>query len=536
MRRLLLVLPALTALLLASPSAQQAPALVVIVVADQFRAEYLTSFAPHWRAGMRTLLEEGAVFRRAEYPYRHTDTCAGHFTIGTGTLPRTHGMIADSWWDAAARATVECTDDDQAQPVTYGLASKRGKSAKFLLVPTLAEELRGQRPGARVVSLSIKSRSAIGLAGRQGDAVTWFDESNGVGSFVTSAAFSAKPVPEVKAFIDGDPFEKEFDSVWTLRDAEDRYRAADAGVGERPRAPRIGLFPHVMKGATNNRNDAFNLWRESPFGDAYLTRMAIALVDAFSLGRRGGTDFLGVGFSSADTVGHPFGPDSRELEDTVARLDDALGTLIAHLDTRVGRDNYVLGFSADHGVAPFPVTMGAGTVASDDVRERIEAIMTKHFGKAATRWVVTGGSQPRLAEGGMAKLAAQPEVLADIERAVLTIPGVERLLRTDTLAETAADPLVRMAALSHMPGRSGDFVIVPKRHWLVTGRTGPAGTNHGSPYDYDRHVPLILFGAGVKAGQYEQAATPADLAPSLARLAGIAMSKAEGRVLTEAIR
>jgi predicted AlkP superfamily pyrophosphatase or phosphodiesterase len=535
MRRLLLAVPALVSLWFAVPGAQQPPRLIVIAVADQFRADYLTTFSSHWRAGLKTLADEGAVFARAEYPYRHTDTCAGHFTIGTGTLPRTHGMVADAWWDPATRLTIECTDDDKARSVTYGLASKRAKSARRLLVPTLADELRSQKPGARVVSLSIKSRSAIGLAGH-GGIVTWFEETPGVGSFMTSTAFSARPVPQMRAFLDKDPFEKEFDQVWTLRDPETQYRSADAGVGERPRAPRIGLFPHVMKGLTNNRNDAFNLWRESPFGDAYLGRMAIALVDAFALGQRDATDFLGVGFSSTDTVGHPFGPDSRELEDTVARLDDAIGALIRHLDAKVGRANYILAFSADHGVAPIPVTMGGGSVASDDVRERIEVIMTRHFGRAATRWVTVGGSQPRLADGAMAKLVSQPAVLAEIEREVETIPGVERLLRTDTLSENARDPLIRMAALSHMTGRSGDFVIVPKRNWLIGGRAGPTGTNHGSPYEYDRHVPLILLGGGIKAGRYDRPATPADIAPTLARVGQLQLPKAEGRVLEEALR
>jgi hypothetical protein len=189
-----------------------------------------------------------------------------------------------------------------------------------------------------VVSLSLKARSAIGLAGKGGDAVTWFEEAAGVGSFMTSTAFSAGPVAAVKAFIERDPFEKEFGPLWTLRDSADQYRFPDAGVGERPRAPRIGLFPHATKGLTDNRNDAFNLWRESPFSDAYLGRMAIALVDAFALGQREGTDFLGVGFSAMDTVGHPFGPESRELEDTAARLDDALAGLIRHLDARIGRE------------------------------------------------------------------------------------------------------------------------------------------------------------------------------------------------------
>jgi predicted AlkP superfamily pyrophosphatase or phosphodiesterase len=522
---------------LAVPAAQPPPLrLVVIVVADQFRADYLTAFASHWRAGFRTLLGEGAVFRRAEYPYRHTDTCAGHFTIGTGTLPRTHGMIADTWWDPESRTTIECTDDNKAMPLTYGLASKRGKSARRALVPTIADELRSQRPGARVVTLSLKARSAIGLAGHGGDAVTWFEEAAGVGSFMTSTAFGARAVPAVKAFIEADSFEKEFGQMWTLRDPADDYRFPDAGVGERPRAPRIGLFPHATKGLTDSRNDAFLLWRESPFSDAYLGRMAIAMIDAFGLGQRDRTDYLAVGFSSTDTVGHGFGPESREVEDTAARLDDTLGALIAHLDAKVGRANYVLALSADHGVAPIPLTRGAGRVAGEDVRERIEDVLNRRFGKAATRWVIAGGGQPKLADGVMAKLVAQPAVLAEVERAVETIPGVDRLLRTDALSDQSRDPMIRAAALSHMQGRSGDFVVITTPNWTMTSRNGADGTTHSSPHDYDRRVPLILLGGAIKAGRYDGPTTPADIAPTLARIAQIRMPKAEGRVLTEAIR
>jgi predicted AlkP superfamily pyrophosphatase or phosphodiesterase len=537
MLRVAIAIAALTALCLAAPAAQQQPPrLVVIVVADQFRADYLTTFASRWRAGLRTLVNEGAVFRRAEYPYRHTDTCAGHFTIGTGTMPRTHGMIADGWWDPESRRAIECTDDDKAQPITYGLASKLGKSGRRLLVPTLADELRSQQSGSRVVALSLKSRSAIGLAGHAGDAVTWFEETAGVGSFMTSTAFSLQAVPAVKTFIERDPFEKEFGQMWTLRDSPDQYRFADAGVGERPRNPRIGLFPHATKGLTDSRNDAFLLWRESPFSDAYLARMAIALIDAFALGQRQATDFLGVGFSATDTVGHAFGPESREIEDTVARLDDAIGALIGHLDAKVGRGSYVLGFSADHGVAPIPLASGGGRVAGDDVRERIDDVLTRHFGKAATRWTVTGGAQPKLADGAMAKLVAQPALLAEVTRAVESVPGVDRLLRTDALSEHSRDPMIRAAALSHMPGRSGDFVVITEPNWIMTTRNGADGTTHSSPHDYDRHVPVILLGGGIKAGPYDRPATPADIAPTLAKVAQIQMPEAEGRVLQEALR
>jgi predicted AlkP superfamily pyrophosphatase or phosphodiesterase len=536
LRRVAGTITLLTCLWLAAPAAQGPPRLLVVVVADQFRADYLTTFASHWRAGFRALLDEGAVFRRAEYPYRHTDTCAGHFTIGTGALPRTHGMIADAWWDPGSRASVECTDDDKVMPITYGLASKRGKSGHRALVPTLADELRSQRPGARVVTLSLKARSAIGLAGRGGDAVTWFDEAPGVGAFVTSTAFSPRPVPAVKAFIEADSFEKAFGQPWTLRDPADQYRFRDAGIGERPRAPRIGLFPHATKGLTDARNDAFLLWRESPFSDAYLGRMAIALIDAFALGRRQQTDFLGVGFSSTDTVGHAFGPESREIEDTVARLDDAVGALIAHLDRTAGRQNYVLAFSADHGVAPIPVASGGGRVAGEDVRERIEEVLNARFGKAPTRWVISGGGQPKLADGAMARLRAQPAVLAEVERAVASIPGIDRLLRTDALSDQSGDPMIRAAALSHLTGRSGDFVVITRPNWTMTSRNGADGTTHSSPHAYDRQVPVILLGGAIKPGRYDRPVTPADIGPTLANIAGIRMPKAEGRVLAEVLQ
>jgi predicted AlkP superfamily pyrophosphatase or phosphodiesterase len=521
----------------AHPSAQSPVRLVVVVVLDQFRADYLTTFASHWRDGFRTLLNEGAVFTRAAYPYQHTDTCAGHFTIGTGAFPRTHGMVSDLWWDPESRRNIECTDDDQSPLVTYGRPSKLGKSARRSMVPSLADELRSQKPGARVVSLSLKARSAIGLAGHGGDAITWFEESVGVGSFVTARAFSADPVPAVRAFLTRDSFEKDFGKVWTLRDPRETYRNADAGIGERPRRPWTGLFPHEIKGTTDSRDDAVALWRASPFSDAYLGRMALDLIDAFSLGTRTGTDFLGVGFSSTDSVGHPFGPASRELEDTVARQDDVLGTLIRKLDQKVGRERYVLAVSADHGVSDVPVTRGAGRIASEDIRERIEEILINRFGPppAKTRYIVAASDFIRFADGIFDRVRNDPALLTAIERAVTAIPGVDRVLRKDTLSDRSSDPIVRAAALTKFEGRSGDLIIVPKPNWPLGGRAVAEAGSHGAPYDYDQRVPVILFGAGVKAGRYERAATPADIAPTLARVAGIRMTKAEGRVLTEAL-
>ncbi len=517
---------------------QQPIRLVVIVVLDQFRAEYLTTFAAHWRDGFKTLLAEGAVFTNAAYPYLHTDTCAGHFTIGTGAFPRTHGMVSDLWWERGTRRNIECTDDDKAQPVTYGRASKLGKSPRHSMVPSLADELRAQKRGSRVVTLSLKSRSAIGLAGHGGDAVTWFEEGAGVGAWMTSRFYAPEPVPAVKAFLERDSFESDFNKVWTLRDPRETYRNPDAGVGERPRQPWTGLFPHEIRGTTGSRDDGVALWRASPFGDAYLGRMAAAMVDAYQLGSRDATDFLGVSFSASDAVGHPFGAASRELEDTVARQDDVIGALIRHLDSKVGRDRYVLGLSADHGVSDVPVVRGTGRIASEDVRERIEEILINRFGPppANRRYVVGGSDFIRLDDGVFERVIADPTLLPAIERAVTSIPGVDRVLRKDRLSDKSSDPIVRAAALSNFDGRSGELIIVPKPHWPLGGRAVGEAGSHGAPYDYDQRVPVILFGAGVKPGRYTRAATPADVAPSLARVAGTQMPKAEGRVLVEGLK
>src|SRR5688572_33164799 len=141
-----------------------APRLIVILVADQFRSDYLDLYKHRWRSGFRVLLDQGAVFARAEYRYLNTATCAGHATIATGALPRTHGMILNRWWHRGERRAFNCIDDEASPHVSYGAPAQFGSSAKRMAVPTLADELRAQRPGARVVALALKSRSAVPLA------------------------------------------------------------------------------------------------------------------------------------------------------------------------------------------------------------------------------------------------------------------------------------------------------------------------------------------------------------------------------------
>jgi hypothetical protein len=382
------------------------------------------------------------------------------------------------------------------------------------------------------VTVSIKARGAIGLAGHGGTAVTWFDD--GADTFVTSSVYARAPVPAVKQFMDASPYQRDLDAAWTLRDAEATYHARDAGLGERPPAGWTALFPHVLKGIKGADGQYATQWQRSGFANAYLTRMAVSMLEAYQLGKGNTVDVLGLSLTGTDRVGHAFGPDSREYEDVVARLDDELGDLIAALDRTVGRSGYVLVLTADHGTTSVPqVTPGAGRVVNEEVRERIEDTLRTRYGAAEggshVEWSVWGGYVVR--EATRARLAADPATVRAVQEAVQTIPGVQRLLYTPTLSRTAKDPLEQMAALSGATMRRGEFLLTVQRNWVYTLRNGADATHHNTGQDYNQRVPLILFGGPVRAGTFDVPVSPIDIAPTLASLVGVTMPTARGRVL-----
>jgi hypothetical protein len=334
------------------PAAGASPKLVVLLVADQMRWDYPDRHAAELTGGLKRMMREGAWFKEAAYPYLGTVTCPGHATIGTGAFPYRHGMILNEWIDRQTGLARGCTRDATVEIVTYAAVpgTAVGESAKDLLVPTLAEQIR-ERGRGRVVTMSIKPRSAIALAGRKADAVVWFDDR---GAWATSSAYTKKPVPFVEQFVSANPWTNDVDKVWDRTLAVEQYKNSDDGAGERPQTGWTRLFPHPL--APTGKPDAgFRArWKASPFADEYLARMAVGSIDALKLGRGVGVDFLGVSFSSLDSVGHAFGPASHEVQDMVIRLDRTIGRLLDHLDSTVGRGNYVVAFSSDHGVAPIP--------------------------------------------------------------------------------------------------------------------------------------------------------------------------------------
>ena len=513
-----------------APPAPSPPKLAVLIVVDQMRADYVDRFNGEWTGGLKRMVAQGAWFQQAAYPYLTTVTCAGHATISTGSFPNTHGVFQNSWWDREARQQMWCTEDPAAKNVGYGVPVTGGDSAYRLRVPTFTDQMRTSRK-AHVVSLALKDRSAIMLAGHGADAVTWLTET--LDGWETSSVYSERGVPAVKAFLDANPLTADFGKTWDRSLPAASYSGPDEGVGEAPPPGWTRSFPHPLKGTAAQPDATYAaLWERSPFADEYLGRFAAALVRSLQLGRHDGTDVLAVSFSSPDLVGHAFGPRSHEVQDMYARLDQTIGALFDQLDAIVGKDQWVAGLSADHGVTPIPEQLvaegkDAGRISGGAMVDAIEAVLKPALGDG--RHVLVLNTNDIYFEPGVYDRIRKSKPLGDaVVAAIAARPGVQRVFRSEEVrgAAAAADPLLRAAALSYFPGRSGDLMFAARPGWMISS----GGTTHGSASADDQRVPVLFYGRGVKPGTYQTAATPADLAPTLAALSGLTM-KAEGHPL-----
>ena len=519
-----------------APVSAEGPKLLVLLVVDQFRADYVETYGGQWSGGLRRLIDNGAWFTEAAYPYLNTVTCAGHATIATGAYPSTHGMISNSWWDRALSQSVRCTFDPDVEVVSYGIPQEPGESPNRLRVPTLSDELRLQLDSdARVVTFSLKERSAIMLGGHLADVVTWFGRNN---AWVTSSVYTKRPIPFLADFIQASPIEVLHGTRWSRTLAATNYLYEDDIEGERPPANWEGTFPHLLEGEQGLPDEQFyERWRTSPYSDEALGQMAVAALEQLQLGQRASTDYLAIGFSALDHVGHRFGPKSHEVQDVLIRLDTTLGRLLDELDRWVGQDRYVVGLSSDHGVSPIPEQMialgfDAGRLRSRLVREHLESVLEQLLGPGPHVAGMAANSV-YLVPTAQRQLAQNPQLRVGVLEGFKEIPGIQKAFFADTLAERrlSEDDLERAAALSYYPGRTGDLVYVLKPYWM-----SGAAASHGTANFYDRRVPVVLFGANIKAGRYASVASPADIAPTMAHLVGVTLAQVDGRVLAEALQ
>jgi hypothetical protein len=570
---LLLPLAALLAVAAAAlpPADQPAPEpprpkLAVLVVFDQMRGD----FPGRWRAlfgldGFRRLEDGGAWFLNCHYPYATTTTGPGHASILTGCSGARHGIVNNEWWDARDAAQLYCATEPRYERVPPAsadpflrdegtlltglpLARKKkpeGGSPGRMLSPTVADSLKQATAGrGRVIGLSLKDRAAILPAGHHPDGSYWFDTASG--SFVTSTYYRDRLPAWVAGFNQERPADRWFGHDWARLRTDLDYElfsgpddAPGEGTGVFPKnVPYLGrTFPHPMTGGLKKPGrDFYEAVTHSPYGNDLLLEFAKRAVVAERLGRHDTPDLLTVSFSSNDLLGHIYGPDSQEVLDVTLRSDLIVRDLLEFLDQQVGVGEYVVVLTADHGICPLPEQESrrghpnAQRVPAPKLLAGADAFLNETFGKpggdAKARWLEHFAipwaylNRRVVAERGR----TPEEVAAALAGWLAQQPGVARAYTRQQLESPAPadDPLFGPMRKSYHPLRSGDVGVVLEPYCLPGSGTGlDTGTTHGSPYEYDTHVPLLVFGTGVRADWRTDPVTPQSAAAIIARALGV---------------
>jgi hypothetical protein len=507
----------------ASPTAGAVPSprLVVVIVIDQFRADYLDRFrARLGTGGFVRLMEGGTRFTSCAYPYALTETSPGHATIATGTTPDRHGIVSNDWFDRATGRMVLSVDDPGA-PVVGAAAAQPGISPRRLLSDTLADGMRLASGGrAKVVGLAVKARAAVLSTGRGATGAFWYDDATG--RMVSSRYYGATLPAWVAGFNDRRPADRYFGHDWTV----DGKRVVPLGA------------PGKGSGQTPGRG-YYEALPSTPFIHDLLFEFAREAVEREQLGDDEVPDFLFVGLSGHDFLGHEAGPYSPSVAEMTARTDAQIADFLRWLDRRIGPDRYLVALTADHGVGPTMAQGEAGGVGPRDVEP--DAVRLAMGRALAARF---GAADPIRLLGDSLEVWLDP---ADLARHRLSIEEAARIAGEGARAVdgvlgyvAASGPTdmdratVEAYRLSTCSGRSPDLFVVPAP-FAAAARLAPA--NHGTPWTYDTRVPLLFYGPPFRPGTVRAPCTPADIAPTLAAVLGIPPpAMATGRVLDASLR
>ncbi|MEO7598519.1 MAG: alkaline phosphatase family protein [Opitutus sp.] len=518
------------------------PRLAVVISIDQCRADYLQRFRPYFvEGGFRRLLEQGDVYADAHHRHALTATAPGHATLLTGVSANLHGIIANDWFDVAAGRKMNGVEDAEAPlvgsvPQTVAMPGG-GADAEFsgsprrLLAATVGDQIK-LRFGAssRVISVANKDRAAIFMGGRLGDAAYWIVD----GRAVTSRYYREALPDWVVAFNNENLVNAAFGHTWDrLLDISiyNAIQGPDDAPGEEGRLGLGRTFPRRVDGGSAQIGPAFyNAYRLDPHGSGVLGQLVQRAVVNEKLGHHDTPDLLCVGFSQIDYAGHSYGPDSHEVMDSFLRLDRVIAELLTFLDREVGEKKYVLVLSADHGAAPLPERtqafargVVAGRLDGPGLDRQVEAALTTAFGAPANgaAWALRDGYGYRLIASSLANRSIDGSAAQLVVKATLLKSsqiGVAYTRDELTGRVPATGPFLEDWRLSFNAERSPDVMFSPSPY--VVDRT-PAGTNHGTPYDYDKHVPLIWFGAGINAAVHTQRIGTDSIAPTLSALLGV---------------
>ena len=500
------------------------PKLVVGIVVDQMRYDFLYRYSDKYSSGgFKRLMNEGYNCRNNHYDYAPTVTAAGHAAIFTGSVPAIDGIIGNEWFNQKTGKTVYCVEDSAVK--TVGSDSKAGlMSPKNLLVSTITDQLKiANNFQSKTIGIALKDRGAILPAGHTANAAYWFDSKNG--SFITST-FYMNDLPQwVKDFNALKMPQKYMVEGWKTLLPIEQYTesTADNQVYEsKLSGEKTPTFPHEL--AAQAGVNLLEVIRTTPFGNTLTKDFALAAIKNENLGKSPKTDFLTVSFSSTDYVGHSFGPNSVETEDTYLRLDKDIAEILTTLDNTLGKDNYLVFLSADHGVADVPgfwqsQKLPTGILDRSGMMADVKTAFKTAFGAGE---FIRGEDNYQLYLDNailQEKKLTYAQVHAVVRETLLKREDVTDVIDLHNLANsTLPDYQLNFVKNGLNPRRSGDIMFVLNPSWFMGYKTG---TTHGTLYRYDTHVPLLFYGWKVKTGETTFRTNISDIAPTIADLLNV---------------
>lgn len=539
MRKIFLIL---FAIIVTSPSKSQSiiqrPKLVVGIVIDQMRWDFLYRYYDRYQedGGFKRLLNQGFSCENTFIPYVPTITACGHTSIYTGSVPAINGITGNEWWDYDLSRMVYCTDDDNVK--TVGSNSDAGKmSPHNLLVTTIGDELQlATNFHSKVIGIALKDRAAILPAGHSANGAYWYDDKTG--DWITSSYYM-KELPQwvkdlnAKKLVDG-YFAQDWNTLYPLNTYT--QSAPDEEIYEyRPFGANVKGFPYNLKQFIGKN---YGILPVTPYGNTLTFEMAKATVAGEQLGAGATTDFLTISVSTPDYIGHSFGPNSVEQEDDFLRLDKDLGAFFQFLDKQVGKGEYLVFLSADHGVAQVPEFLKShkiptGNVDDAAIVEGLTALLKEKF---KTDKLVLGlfNYQVFLDRAVMATQRIDKNaVYKESINFLLQQPGILRAFASDDLNSVTLNSIIKNAvANGYYPPRSGDIQLIFMPQYI--GGMGSGGTTHGVWNPYDSHIPLLWYGWNIHPGKTNTRVYMTDIAPTIAAMLHIQMpSGSIGQVIEE---
>jgi len=515
------------AMLSANSYSQKKPKLVVGIVVDQMRQEYLYRFDGKFsEGGFKRLVGNGFMLKNAHYNYVPTYTGPGHASIYSGTTPAVHGIIGNDWWDKNAKKSVNCVEDERYKAV--GNPEGNGDVSPWrLLSTTITDELKlFTQKRAKVIGISMKDRGAVLPAGHMANAAYWYDSKTG--KFISSTYYLNALPTWVDAFNAQKLPDNYLNQTWTTLLPITQYTESDPDESpyERKLKDSKAMFPYNLKDLRKANGD-YELLVNSALGDDLLTDFAKATLVGEQLGKDNDTDFLTISYSTPDYIGHGTGPNSVELEDTYLRLDRNIEDLLKRLDQEVGKGEYVVFLTADHAVVDVPQSLKDNKIpAGNFPLANVEAGLNDHLQKYFPGKKVIDRISNDQVFLNQELFAGDPKS-SGIDLLIATELITNYLQATEGVAQVYPKAIIKQGNYSEggtkgmiIRGynfkRSGDIIYQLEPGWITGG--GPQGTTHGSSYTYDTHVPILFYGAGIKQGSSSQYHTITDIAPTLSVL------------------